>query len=146
MNTDDAIIWFTTMVDRINEAPPEIVAKLLPHCSTLTTFASEIKNKANELAKQDALPGYTKGPGRAKPMDWVEGADLPAFLYEKVLMTPAAAIKAKLVSEDTIKRQKWAVRAESEVVAIKLEEAKRTDTPRKIEARPLPADYGEPLF
>lgn len=131
MNTDEAIIWFTTMVDRISEAPPEIVAKMLPHCGTLATFASEIKNRANELARQDSLPGYTKGPGRAKPYDWVEGADLPAFLYEKKLMTPAAAINAKLLSEDTMKKQKWAVREESEIVAIKLEDAKPERAPGK---------------
>jgi hypothetical protein len=132
MNTEQSIIWFTAMVDRTHEAPPEIVAKLLPHVSTLKKFAEAIAERANELARSDELPGYTKGEGRAKALAWVDDADLPAFLYESKPMSPAQAIKNKLVSEETITKQGWAVRSASEVVAVRLEEVKTVAEPRKV--------------
>ena len=133
MNTDEAIIWFTTL-DPV-DAPPEIIARLLPHVATLNKFADSVKERANELARSDALPGYEKGAGRAKSLAWVEGADLPAFLFESKPMTPAAAIKAKLISEDTILKEKLAVRGEPDVVAVKIEEA----TPWAKALKPQPA-------
>lgn len=132
MNTEQAIIWFTAMVDRTHEAPPDIVAKLLPHVGTLKKFAEAIVERANELARSDELPGYTKGEGRAKALAWVDDADLPAFLYESKPMSPAQAIKYKLISEDAAVKQGWAVRSASEVVAVKLDEVKPVAEPRKV--------------
>lgn len=141
MNTDEALIWFTTMDPA--EAPPAIIAKLLPHMPALVKFAESVKERANELARADALPGYGKGTGRAKPMAWVEGADLPAFLFESKPVSPAAAIKAKLVSEETITKHKWAERGESDVVAVKLEEATPAAAPKDMQYKKTPVPYSQ---
>jgi hypothetical protein len=117
MNTDEFIIFITEMDPA--DAPPEILAKLYDHVSSLTKFAKTVSDCATQAAKAGILPGYELKPGRAKPMRWRE-ATLPDAWYERVALSPAQVIKQNLATEKQLMERGLVERPERDVVPVKI--------------------------
>jgi hypothetical protein len=119
MNTDEFISFAVEMDPR--DAPPEVIAKLYEHAAHLTKFAKAVSDRATELAKADALPGYGLKPGNRKPLAWLGDGVYPEAWYERKLLTPTQVVKQDLATEKYLLDAELAHRPEPEAVPVKLD-------------------------
>ncbi len=78
---------------------PEMIAGLIPAIPKVGALITSVQEEALALANAGALPGYQTVPGRARPLAWKDGVEVPHDCYKR---TPMTATQASQILGDRI--------------------------------------------